>query len=107
MLRAKRYLLTGEPLKAEQAYFAGLVTDLVDTPEAALEEARKLARTIAALPPIAVRRTKQALNHLLRREATQVFELSLAYEMETMASEDVLEAVAAFKERRPPVYKNR
>lgn len=107
MLRAKRYLLTGEPLKAEQAYVAGLVTDLVDTPEAALEEARKLARTIAALPPIAVRRTKQALNHLLRREATQVFELSLAYEMETMASEDVLEAVAAFKERRPPVYKNR
>jgi enoyl-CoA hydratase len=43
----------------------------------------------------------------MRREATQVFELSLAYEMETMASEDVLEAVAAFKERRPPVYKNR
>ena len=107
MLRAKRYLLTGDSLNAEQAFAAGLVTDLVETPEAALEEARKLARRIAELPPIAVRRTKQALNHLMRREATQVFELSLAYEMETMASDDVLEAVAAFKERRPPVYKNR
>jgi enoyl-CoA hydratase len=107
MLRAKRYLLTGDSLNAEQAFAAGLVTDLVGTPEDALEEARKLAHRIAGLPPIAVRRTKQALNHLMRREATQVFELSLAYEMETMASEDVLEAVAAFKERRPPVYKNR
>lgn len=107
MMRAKRHLLTGDPLNAEQAHAAGLVTDLVDSAAQALEEARNLARRIAALPPIAVRRTKQALNHLLRREATQVFELSLAYEMETMMSEDVLEAVAAFKERRPPVYKNR
>jgi enoyl-CoA hydratase len=107
MLRAKRYLLTGDALNAEQAFAAGLVTDLVGTPQDALDEARKLARRIAELPPIAVRRTKQALNHLMRRDATQVFELSLAYEMETMASEDVLEAVAAFKERRPPVYKNR
>lgn len=107
MLRAKRYLLTGDALNAEQAFAAGLVTDLVGTPEDALAAARKLARRIAELPPIAVRRTKQALNHLMRREATQVFELSLAYEMETMASDDVLEAVAAFKERRPPIYKNR
>jgi enoyl-CoA hydratase len=107
MLRAKRYLLTGDALNAEQAFAAGLVTDLVGTPEDALAEARKLAGRIAELPPIAVRRTKQALNHLMRREATQVFELSLAYEMEAMASDDVLEAVAAFKERRPPIYKNR
>jgi enoyl-CoA hydratase len=106
-LRAKRHLLTGEPLGAEQAYAAGLVTDLADTPDEALMGARKLALAIAALPPIAVRRTKQALNHLLRREATQVFELSLAYEMESLASEDVLEALTAFKERRSGLYRNR
>ncbi|XVQ15845.1 enoyl-CoA hydratase/isomerase family protein [Spirillospora sp. CA-255316] len=61
MLRARRYLLTGEPLDASRAYEFGLVTDLVDEPEDVAPTARGIAARIAALPPLAVQGTKAAL----------------------------------------------
>lgn len=107
MNRAKRYLLTGDLLSAEEAWRLGLVTDLVDTPEETVPAAQKIAERIAGLPPIAVRGTKQSLNALLKARARETFDLSMAYEYQAGGSEDVLEAVAAFKERRKPVYRNR
>jgi enoyl-CoA hydratase len=107
MNRAKRYLLTGDLLSAEEAWRIGLVTDLVETAEEALPAAEKLAERVAGLPPIAVRGTKQALNSLLKARAREGFDLSMAYEYQSGGSEDVLEAVAAFKERRKPQYRNR
>jgi enoyl-CoA hydratase len=105
--RAKRYLLTGDLLSAEQAERFGLISDLVETPEETLPAALKIAERVAALPPIAVRGTKQSLNALLKARARETFDLSMAYEFMSAGSEDVLEAVAAFKERRKPTYRNR
>ena len=107
MHRARRYLLTGDLLPAEDAHRFGLVTDLTDTPEECKATARKIAEKIAALPPIAVRGTKRALSALLKARAREAFDLSMAYEQWSAGSEDILEAVAAFKERRKPVYKDR
>ena len=107
MHRAKRYLLTGDLMSAEDAWKFGLVTDLVDTPEACVPTARKLADRIAALPPVAVRGTKRSLNALTKARAGEVFDLSMAYEMQSAGSEDVLEAVKAYKEKRQPVFRNR
>ena len=107
MHRAKRYLLTGDVLPAEDAYRFGLVTDLVDTADECLPTARKLAERVAGLPPIAVRGTKRSLNALLNARARETFDLSMAYELHSAGSEDILEAVAAFKEKRKPVYRNR
>ena len=47
MLRAKRHLLTGDPISAEDGYAIGLVTDLVEEPADALPAARALASRIA------------------------------------------------------------
>jgi enoyl-CoA hydratase len=107
MHRAKRYLLTGDVLPAEDAFRFGLVTDLVDTADECLPAARKLAERVAGLPPIAVRGTKRSLNALLNSRARETFDLSMAYELHSAGSEDILEAVAAFKEKRKPVYRNR
>jgi enoyl-CoA hydratase len=107
LLRAKRYLLTGDRLKAEDAWAMGLVTDLVEGPEDALPAARALAARIAALPPLAVQGTKRALNQVLRHRATEVLDLSFAFEAASMASDDLAEAIAAFKERREPKYQGR
>ncbi|HKT73195.1 MAG TPA: enoyl-CoA hydratase/isomerase family protein [Steroidobacteraceae bacterium] len=107
MNRAKRYLLTGDLLGAEEAWRMGLVTDLVEKAEEALPAAQQLAQRVAQLPPIAVRGTKQSLNSLLKARAREGFDLSMAYEYQSGGSEDTLEAVAAFKERRKPVYRNR
>jgi enoyl-CoA hydratase len=107
MHRAKRYLLTGDVVSAEDAWRFGLVTDLVDNAEECLPAARKIAERIAGLPPIAVRGTKRSLNALLKSRARETFDLSMAYELQSAGSEDILEAVRAFKEKRKPVYRNR
>jgi enoyl-CoA hydratase len=107
MHRARRYLLTGDLMSAEDAWRFGLVTDLVDTAEECLPAAGKIADKIAGLPPIAVRGTKRSLNALVKARAREAFDISMAYEQQAAASEDVLEAVAAFKEKRKPVYRNR
>jgi enoyl-CoA hydratase len=107
MLRAKRYLLTGDRLTAEDAWAMGLVTDLVDGPDDALPAARALAARIAALPPLAVQGTKRALNQVVQQRAGEVLDLAFALEGDSMASDDLAEAIAAFKERREPKYQGR
>ena len=106
-LRAKRYLLTGDRLNAEQAHAMGLVTDLVETPEEVLAAALQIAQRIAALPPLAVQATKKALNAGFRTQTEEAFRLGLEAEMETFFSDDVGEAVAAFREKRPGQFQGR
>ncbi len=105
--RAKRFLLTGDRLGAEDAYRFGLVTDLVDTPAEALPAARALAGRMAALPPLAVQGTKLALRNVMRLRAAEVVDLAFSYEVRSMSSDDLLEAIDAVKERRPGVYRGR
>lgn len=107
MLRAKRYLLTGDRLGAEQAYAMGLVTDLVDSPEETLPAARALAARIAALPPLAVQNTKRTLNKIFRERIELAFEFGMDLEMETFVSNDLVEAIAAFRQKRKPSYLGR
>lgn len=104
VMRAKRHLLTGDPISAEEGYAFGMVTDLVDRPEDVLPQAQVVAEKIASLPPLAVQGTKAALNRLVGQRAGEVLELSLQLEAMTMATQDVLEAVDAFIEKRPGVY---
>ena len=106
-LRAKRYLLTGDRLNAEQAHAMGLVTDLVDTPEDVLDAALQIAQRIAALPPFAVQATKKALNAGFRAQTQEAFQLGLEAEMDSFFSDDVGEAIAAFRERRVGTFTGR
>jgi enoyl-CoA hydratase len=106
-LRARRYLLTGEPLTAQLAYEFGLVTDLVEEPGEVGPAATAIAEKIAALPPLGVRGTKQALNQLTRQRAGEVVETALMWEETTLGSRDLLEALAAFKEKRAGKYVGR
>ena len=107
MLRARRYLLTGDPLGAGQAYDYGLVTDLVDGPAEVATTAHAIATRIALLPPMAVQGTKRALNQMTRALAGMVAETALLLEGATLASEDLVEGVSAFREKRPGTYLGR
>jgi enoyl-CoA hydratase len=104
MLRAKRYLLTGDAMTGEEAHRFGLVTDLVDTPDEVLPAARALARRLASLPPLAVQGTKRALNSVLRHRFAEVMGEGLAHELTSLGSRDLREAIDAFKEKRDPDY---
>jgi len=105
--RAKRYLLTGDAIDAREAYRIGIVTDLVETADAVASEVDALAKRIAALPPLAVQGTKSIFNALERDRNAAVLPYSLQIEIESLASEDLREAVAAAKERRIGSYGHR
>ena len=101
--RAKRYLMTGDPVSAADAYAFGLATHVV--PDAELDaEAMAFAQRLAALPPLAVRYTKLGVNGLLKQAYENLFGYSLSLEQLTLGTDDVREAVAALRERRPGTF---
>ena len=107
LARARRHLLTGDPLDAETAFTIGVVTDLVETREEALPAAHAIARRLAALAPLGVQGTKKAINAGVRARADEVVPLGLRLEEQTLASDDLLEGIAAFRERRDPQFAGR
>ena len=104
--RAMELILTGDYLSAHEAHARGLV-NRVAPPELYLEEAQKLARRIAAQPPVAVRLAKDAV---LKAQDLSIEE-GLDYERRVFyllfATEDQKEGMAAFAEKRKPNFRNR
>jgi len=104
--RTMELVLTGRRFDAEAAHDWGLVTTVAKRGEW-LEEAMKLAHTVAARPPIAARLAKQAviaadesgLSAGLETER-RLFELA-------MATEDRVEGMQAFIEKRQPEFRGR
>lgn len=107
ILKARRHLITGDPISAEEGYMFGLVTDLVDTAEEALPAARALAQRIAKLAPLAVQGTKKSLSRLMMARVYEVLDYSFEQEGITSQSDDLLEAIDAFEQKRDPVFQGR
>jgi enoyl-CoA hydratase len=103
---AKEALLTGDGVTAERAAQLGLVNHVVPAEEV-LPTARRIAGTIAANPPLAVRFTKAAVNQQIKASMLTSFETAAALELATFLSADHAEAVAAATERREPRYEGR
>jgi enoyl-CoA hydratase len=104
--QALRMMLTGEPIGAREAFTCGLVSELCPDGEA-LTRAQAMARTIAAMPPLAVRAIREVvqLGHdapldtalLLERKAFQLL----------FDSADQKEGMHAFLEKRAPQYQGK
>jgi enoyl-CoA hydratase len=104
--RAMESVLTGRTITASDALAWGLVSRIVPV-ELCLDEAKRLARDIAAQPPIAVRMAKAAV--------LQAFETTLGGGLEferrcfhlLFGTEDKREGVRAFLEKRPARFTGR
>ena len=101
--RAKRYLLTGDLMTATEAERLGLVSQVVADGQA-LPVAMALAQRLAAGATQAIRWTKVTSNLPLKALIHAHFDAGLAYELLSNRSRDHAEAVAAFRDRRPPVF---
>jgi enoyl-CoA hydratase len=106
MGRAMEMILTGEPIRADEALSIGLVNKVLP-PEELMEAVRKLAETICARPRLAVQYAKEAV----LRHADGSLAAGLAHESHLHAlscgTEDKKEGVAAFLEKRDPAFSGR
>jgi enoyl-CoA hydratase len=98
--------LTGAPLTAERAFQLGFVNRLAEA-GTVLESARTLAEEIAANAPMSVRATLHATNDFLSQSDTLGWMLADRARCEIADSEDAAEGVAAFLEKRPPLWRGR
>lgn len=99
---ARRLILTGELVDAAEACRLGLVDTVVEDVE---REARRLSERIASLAPLAVAGSKR----LLDEAEKELLEHALDRELELCArlfeTDDAREGLAAFLEKRPPVFR--
>jgi enoyl-CoA hydratase len=100
---AKRYLLTGDPITAQQAHSIGLVTH-VSPPADLHRDAMAFAQRLASGAPLAIRYTKLAVNSWMKTVLATAFDVATPYEIVTMQSDDHLEALAAIEENRDPEF---
>lgn len=98
--------MTGEAINAEQAFANGMVSQLCDDGQA-LETALLIGQKIAAKPPLAIKAIKEMLS--IGQDAPLQTMLSLERKTFTLlfGSHDQQEGMAAFLQKRMPVYRGR
>jgi enoyl-CoA hydratase len=102
MAKSKYHLMLNHPIDGAEAERLGLVARVVDDSDlAAVTEA--LADELAVGAQEAIRWTKHTLNHWLRM-AYPIFDASVAYEFLGFQGSDVVEGIAASKEKRKPGF---
>lgn len=102
--KAKELIFTARKVGAEEALAIGLVNRVVPAGEA-LSAALELARQITENAPIALAQAKYAIDFGLEADlATGLAIESNAYQV-LIPTKDRLEGLAAFKEKRKPVYR--
>jgi enoyl-CoA hydratase len=104
--KAMDLILTGRMMDAKEAEASGLVARVVPAANL-MEEAVKMAETIAAMPLPALYAAKEAVNRAFETSLAEglLFERRLFHSL--FATHDQKEGMAAFVEKRPAKFENR
>ena len=103
---ASRLILTGELVDAAEALRLRLVEEVV-APEALMPRALAIAESIAAKSPVAVSAAREATRAALSLPLDEGLKLETALFQLCFASEDKVEGVKAFLEKRTPNFPGR
>ena len=100
---AMQMVLTGEPIDAQRALTAGLVSEVVEFDQL-MVRAAQVARTIAAKPPLAVRYSKRVLLASFDQSLRDGLSLERRFLISLFPTEDKTEGMAAFLQKRTPNF---
>ena len=103
---AARMTLTGEPIDAERALAAGLVSELCE-PDKLMDAAMAIATTIARNAPLAVVASKRSMRCAGGMHDVEQLDFERKLFKELALTEDRQEGRMAFREKRVPVFKGR
>jgi enoyl-CoA hydratase len=98
---------TGKDISAERAREIGLINDISPDADAVHKAAHALAVEIASNSPIAVQGTKAVLAANEGRSVAEGLDYVATWNAGMLASDDLVEAVTAFMEKRPPKFTGR
>ena len=101
--RAKELLLTGRPLSATQALEWGVANSVYPMGEV-LERAHETAAVIAGNAPLSVRQIKKSVRYGGQMELRTAYRFEVEAYNHLVGTQDRMEGVRAFNEKRPPVF---
>jgi len=104
--RAKELILTAGAFTAEDAHQWGLINRLCE-PGRALSDALDTARTIAANAPLSVRQAKKSIHYGLQMDVATGYRFEIEAYNRLVTTEDRIEGVRAFNEKRKAAFRGR
>ena len=104
--KAKELIFTGRRVDAREALQIGLVNQICEN-EDLHDESRKMAAMICEAGPIAIEQAKYAINYGLETDLHTGLGIESNAYWVTIPTEDRHEGLAAFREKRKPVYKGK
>ena len=104
--KAKELIFTGKRIDGQEAVKIGLVNQLCE-PDDLLEACREMAAMICETGPVAIEQAKYAINYGLETDMHTGLAIESNAYWVCIPTEDRLEGLAAFKEKRKPVYKGK
>lgn len=102
--KAKELIFTGRRVDAQEALSIGLVNQVCE-PNDLLDECMKMASMICETGPIAIEQAKYAINYGLETDISTGLAMESNAYWVTIPTQDRLEGLAAFREKRKPVFK--
>jgi enoyl-CoA hydratase len=99
--------LTGRNFTAAEALQMGLITRICENRDALYAEAKKLADRIADCPPLTVQGAKEVILYSRDNGIDAGLQYVAQKNAAVLPSEDVIEAVTAFMEKRKPEFKGK
>jgi len=104
--KAMRYILTGDPFSAQEAYAMGLVSELA--PDSEVEKrAITMAQQLAELPPLALLHAKEAVQAALETPLSAGLGFETKAVQILFSSQDQKEGMAAFIEKRKAKFQGK
>jgi len=100
------YMLTGDPIPAEEALRHGLV-NFVAPLDQVVPKAMEIARKLAKGAPVAQRLILEAVHEGMGRPVDEGLKVELEKMVEVTRTEDAIEGATAFMQKRPPEFKGK